>query len=88
MSDTDTNDRLMFSRKPKFRFTIGYMLILTTVVAASGLSFNYYTRAIHAEDTDTAIGTFAIVAAMTPTVFLVVASWSLKAVGFFKKLRK
>ena len=88
MSDPSTNDGQIFSRTPKFRFSIGFLLILSTVVAASGMSLNYYSKAIYAEDVDTAVGVFAIVAAMTPTVFLVVASWFLKAVSFFKKLRK
>ena len=88
MSDPVINDRKIFSRTPKFRFTIGFLLILSTVVAASGMSLNYYSKAIYAKDVDTAVGVFAIVAAMTPTVFLVLASCFLKAISFFNKLRK
>jgi len=88
MSDPSNNDQQIIPKVPKFRFTIGFLLILTTVVAASGMSLNYYSRAIYAKDVDTAVGTFAIVAAMTPTVFLVVASCFLKVVSFFNKLKK
>jgi hypothetical protein len=57
------------------------MLILTAVVAATGVSLNFYFRALYAKEGGTAIGTFAIVAAMTPTLFLIGASWCLKLFG-------
>ena len=86
MSDQNQNEEpLMLAKAPKFNFTIASMLILTTVVAASGTSLGYYVKALRAEDPTTEIGTFAIVAAMTPTVFLVVASWFLKTVSFLSK---
>ena len=89
MSEQNQNDeQLLIARAPKFSFTIGSMLILTTVVAASGISLSYYVRALRAEDPTTEIGMFALVAAMTPTVFLVVASWFLKTVSFFSKITK
>jgi hypothetical protein len=69
------------SSKPKFRFTIRSMLILTAVVAASGLSLNFYFRALYAEEGGSEIGKFAIVAAMTPTLFLIGVSWFLKIFG-------
>lgn len=88
MSDEGQDDQPIFSKPPRFRFTIGSLLILTTVVAASGVSLNFFVKALRAEDSDTAIGTFAIVAAMTPTVFLVIASWFLKTVAFVTKRMK
>ena len=89
MSEQNQNDEpLMLAKTPKFNFTIGSMLILMTVVAASGISLGYYVKALRAEDPTTEIGMFAIVAAMTPTVFLVVASWFLKAASFFVNLKK
>lgn len=57
------------------------MLILTAVVAASGLSLNFYFRALYAEEGGSEIGKFAIVAAMTPTLFLIGVSWFLKIFG-------
>lgn len=69
------------TRKPKFRFTIRSMLILTAVVAATGISLNFYFRALYAEKGGTEIGKFAIVAAMTPTLFLIGVSWFLKIFG-------
>ena len=89
MSEQNQNDEpTMLAKAPRFNFTIGSMMILMTVVSASGISLSYYARALRAEDPTTEIGTFAIVAAMTPTVFLVVASWFLKNVSFFSKLTK
>lgn len=85
----------------KFRFTIGSMLILTTVFAAFSVCLSYYARALWvtgslewmgwqtpppSKTKGTEIGMFAIVAAMVPTVFLVVASWFLKAASFVAKL--
>ena len=89
MSEQDqSNKPLLNSRPPRFNFTIGSMLILTTVFAASALSLGYYVKAMSTDEPTTEIGTFAIVAAMTPTVFLVMASWFLKVVGFLSKLMK
>ena len=103
MSDQIPNDQPMLSHVPKFRFTIGSMLILTTVLAAFSISLSYYVKALWADgslewmgakplpagkNTGTEVGMFAIVAAMIPTVFLVVASWFLKAAGFVAKLLK
>ena len=89
MSEQNQNDEpVMLAKAPRFSFTIGSMLILMTVIAASGTSLGYYVKALRAEDPTTEVGTFAIVASMTPTVFLVVASWFLKSVSFFGKILK
>lgn len=77
MSERDEHQ----TQSPKLRFTIRSMLILTAVVAATGISLNFYFRALYAEEGGTAIGKFAIVAAMTPTLFLIGASWFLKLFG-------
>lgn len=101
MSNENPNDQSLFAKAPKFRFTIGSMLILTTVLAAFSVSLSYYVKALWASGTlewlggappdpeavvGTEIGMFAIVAAMVPTAFLVVASCFLKAAGFIGKL--
>ena len=101
MSNQNSNDQSVLATVPKFRFTIGSMLIITTVVAACSVSCSYYVRALWASgslewltgnppDLDkvkgTELGMFAIVAAMIPTVFLVLASWFLKVAGFIAKL--
>lgn len=101
MSNQTPNDQSLLAKVPKFRFTIGSMLIITTVAAAFSLCCSYYAKALWASGslewmtgkspnpekvTGTEIGMFAIVAAMIPTVFLVLASWFLKAAGFIAKL--
>ena len=101
MSNQPPNDQSLLAKVPKFRFTIGSMLIITTVAAAFSLCCSYYAKALWASGslewmtgkspnpekvTGTEIGMFAIVAAMIPTVFLVLASWFLKAAGFIAKL--
>ena len=101
MSNQTPNDQSLLAKVPKFRFTIGSMLIITTVAAAFSLCCSYYAKALWASGslewmtgkspnpekvTGTEIGMFAIVAAMIPTVFLVLASWFLKAAGFIGKL--
>ena len=104
MSDQEPNEEALLANVPRFRFTIGSILILTTVFAAFSLSLSYYVRALWASGalemlerlgwkppssatvTGNEIGMFAIIAAMIPTVFLVVASWFLKAAGFIGKL--
>ena len=101
MSNQTPNDQSLLAKVPKFRFTIGLMLILTTVAAAFSVSCSYYAKALWASGslewmtgkspnadkvTGTELGMFAIVAAMIPTVFLVLASWFLKVAGFIAKL--
>lgn len=102
MSTPNPDDRPMLANAPQFRFTIGSMLIITTVVAAFSVSLSYYVRALwvdgslewmgwaapKAKNTGIEVGMFAIVAAMIPTVFLVVASWFLKAASFISKFLK
>jgi len=101
MSNPNPNDQSLLAKMPKFRFTIGSMLIITTVAAAFSVSCSYYVKALWASGSlewltskspnpenvkGTEIGMFAIVAAMIPTVFLVLASCFLKAAGFIAKL--
>ena len=91
MDDQSQNEEQMIARVPNVRFTIGLLLILMTVIAASGIALGYYAKALKAISdgvTTTEIGVFAIVAAMTPTVFLVFASWFLKATRWFMKIVK
>ena len=101
MSNQNSDDQSLLAKVPKFRFTIGSMLILTTVIAAFSVSCGYYVKALWASGTlewltgkppaaenvsGTEVGMFAIAAAMIPTLFLVIASWFLKAAGFIAKL--
>ena len=103
MSNENPHDSSLMAKAPKFRFTIGSMLILTTVFAAFSVSLGYYVKALWASGslewmggkpptaetvTGTEVGMFAIVAAMVPTVFLVVASCFLKAAAFIGKLMR
>jgi len=86
MNDQIQNNEQLIARVPSARFTIGLLLIVMTVIGALGISLGYYAKALRAiwdESTSTEIGVFAIVAAMTPTVFLVFASWFLKAASWF-----
>ena len=89
MSNERQDDKQLIAIVPKIQFGIGLLLIVMTVIAAFGISLNYYVRAVTAiwKSTDTTeIGVFAIVAAMIPTVFLVVASWFLKFTSWFLKI--
>ena len=91
MNDQSQNDEQLIASVPSVRFTIGLLLIVMTVIAALGMSLGYYAKALRSiwdESTSTEIGVFAIVAAMTPTVFLVIASWFLKATSWFLKIIK
>jgi len=81
ISDNSENPPIEPTVRGQFRFTIRSMMIFTAVVAAGAFCMSYYVRALAAKDGGTEIGMFAIVTAMTPTLFLVSASWFIRIFG-------
>lgn len=65
-------------RKPS---SIKSILIFTSVVAATAVCIGQLVRAINSDGEGTTVGQFAIMNAMMPTLFIVVAYWFFKIFG-------
>ena len=63
--------------------TIKSILLFMAVVAASGVCIAQYARGIASGGQGTAVGQFAIINAMMPTVFLIGAFWFFRLFGRF-----
>ena len=67
-------------RKPS---SIKSILIFTAVVAATAVCIGQLVRAVNSGGEGTAVGQFAILNAMMPTLFVVAAYWFFKIFGKF-----
>ncbi|MEL7495976.1 MAG: hypothetical protein AAFN77_00095 [Planctomycetota bacterium] len=70
-------------RKRRSRSSIKSIMLFTAVAAATAVCISQLVRGIASDGEGSAMGQFAIINAMMPTMFLVLAYWFFKIFGRF-----